>query len=79
MHENAHALVARPGEPHPGGLASDGSVHLGDWNGSPRLSLDLVEQPPRDPRCEGEHAATIAPPASRKSNAYAPEVHEKTK
>jgi len=79
VHEDSNLLVTRPVEPHRGGRAPDASVHLGDRNRPAGLSLDLVEQPSRDPRCEREHGASIAAPASRNGNASAPGAHENGK
>jgi hypothetical protein len=60
MDEHPHLLVTRPVEPHLGGGAADAAVHLGDGNASPRLALNLVEEPPWDSRSEREHAGRIA-------------------
>jgi hypothetical protein len=57
--------------------APDTAIHLRDGNGSPRLPLDLVEEPSRDARSEGEHAATFAWQASRNLHDFVPERHRK--
>jgi hypothetical protein len=79
MHEDPHLLVTRPVEPHLGGSSSDAAIHLGDGNGSPRLSVDLIEEAGRDARREGEHAARLAYRTSRNLQVFVPERHGKTK
>jgi len=58
--------------------APDAAIHLGDWNGSPRLPFDLVEEPSRDARSEGEHVATFAWQASRNGQGFVPERHRES-
>ena len=79
VHEYSHLLVTRPVEPHSGCRATDAAVHLGDRNRSARLALDLVEQSPRDPRCKGEHVASIVPRTPRNRAGSVPRAHEKGK
>jgi len=59
-------------EPHCGRRSPNAAVHLGDRNGAPRLSLDLVEQPVWNVRREGEHDARVACQAPRNRHGFAP-------
>jgi hypothetical protein len=79
MHEHPHLLVTRPVEPHSRRRSADAAVHLGDWNGTSRLALDLVEQSTWDSRCKGEHVASIALPASRNRTGSAPNPNRESK
>jgi hypothetical protein len=58
--------------------APDAAIHLGNWNGSPRLPFDFVEEPSWDARSEGEHVATFAGQASRNGQGFVPERHRKS-
>ena len=79
MHKDPHLLVTRPVETHLGRSASDAAVHLGNGNGSPGLSLDLVEQPDRNARRKGEHVARIARQPLGKTHASVPKAHTERK
>jgi hypothetical protein len=79
MDEDSHLLVTRPIAAHFGRRATDAAVHLGNGNGSPRLSLDLVEKPARDPGREGQHIARIARRAAKNRHAFVPERHRARK
>jgi hypothetical protein len=72
VNERAHLLVTRPVEPHLGRGSSDAAIHLGDGNGSPRLTFDLVEKPAWNAWREREHAARIAWQTSGKGHASVP-------
>ena len=72
VHQRPHLFVTRPGEPHYGCRSPNAAVHLGDRNGSPRLSLDLVQQPVWNARGEGEHDARVAGQALRNRYGFAP-------
>jgi hypothetical protein len=61
-----------------GRSAPNAAIHLGDWNGSPRLPFDLVEKPSWDARSEGEHVATFAWQASRNGQGFVLERHRES-
>ena len=79
VNEDSHLLITRPVEPHPGSSASHAAVHFGDWNRSPRLPFDLVEQPAGNPRCEGQHDGSVAASAGRNSSVSVPRAHGASK
>ena len=60
LDDAADLLVARPVEAHCGCCSPNAAIHLSDGDGSPRLPLDLVEQPAWNARGEGEHDARVA-------------------
>jgi hypothetical protein len=79
MYEYSHLLVTRPGKTHFGRCTADTAIHLGDRNSPPRLQLDLIEQPERDARREGQHDPRIARHSSRNGCTFAAEAHTESK
>jgi hypothetical protein len=67
MNEHADALIARPGQAEPVGLAPDPAAGLGDRVRLAVEANDRLEQAGRDARSDGRHASQLLPLEARES------------